>query len=85
MFGDMAHGILMLMFAMLLILREKQMERANLGDMVEMLFGGRYVILLMSLFSVYVGIIYNEAFSMPLTFFGDTSWECEKSPDDHRG
>ena len=85
MFGDMAHGILMFMFAMLLILREKQMEKANLGDMIDMLFGGRYVILLMSMFSVYVGIIYNEAFSMPLTFFGDTAWECKESPDDHRG
>eukprot|EP00210_Caulerpa_lentillifera_P002794 g2669.t1 len=85
MFGDMAHGILMLMFAMLMILREKSMAQSQLGDMVEMLFGGRYVILLMSLFSIYVGIIYNEAFSMPLTFFGDTKFECYNSTDDHRG
>eukprot|EP00210_Caulerpa_lentillifera_P004917 g4693.t1 len=85
MFGDLAHGILMLMFAMLMILREKSMAKSRLGDMVEMLFGGRYVILLMSLFSIYVGIIYNEAFSMPLTFFGDTKWECYNSTDDHRG
>jgi len=85
MFGDMAHGILMLMFALLLILREKSLGRQQLGDMLEMLFGGRYVICLMAMFSIYVGIIYNEAFSMPLTFFGDTTWQCSNSTSDHRG
>jgi len=75
----------MFLFAMFFILRERQMQKSQLGDMVEMLFGGRYVILLMSLFSIYVGIVYNEAFSMPLTFFGETKWFCPSSTADHRG
>lgn len=75
----------MLMFALLLITREKSLARSQLGDMLEMLFGGRYVICLMAMFSIYVGIVYNEAFSMPLTFFGDTTWQCSNSTDDHRG
>ncbi|GMH36133.1 hypothetical protein BSKO_04001 [Bryopsis sp. KO-2023] len=76
MFGDLAHGIMMLMFALLLVLREKTMAKQQLNDMIEMLFGGRYVILMMSIFSIFVGLIYNEAFSIPMTLFGGTTWKC---------
>lgn len=85
MFGDMAHGIMMLLFALVLVLREKSMAKQQLNDMVEMLFGGRYVILLMSIFSIFVGLIYNEAFSIPMTLFGETTWGCERMiNDDYR-
>lgn len=77
MFGDFAHGIMMLMFALVLVLREKALGGQQLNDMVEMLFGGRYVILLMSIFSMYVGLIYNEAFSIPMSLFGKTTWKCD--------
>lgn len=76
MFGDLGHGLIMLIFATFLILREKAMGKAQLNDMVEMLFGGRYVILFMSLFSIYTGLMYNEAFSMPMSLFGGTRWKC---------
>lgn len=75
MFGDMGHGILMLLFALFMVLREKALGNVQ-NDMFEMLFGGRYVILLMSMFSIYTGLMYNEAFSMPMTIFGDTKWQC---------
>lgn len=35
-----------------------------------MLFGGRYCILLMSIYSIYVGALYNEFFSIPMTMAG---------------
>lgn len=81
MFGDFAHGFMMLLFALLLIVREKSLGKQQLNDMIEMLFGGRYVILLMALFSMYVGLIYNEAFSLAMTIFGGTKWYCMDGND----
>lgn len=43
MFGDMGHAILMLLFAGFMIIKEKQLIKQDLGDMVSLLFGGRCV------------------------------------------
>jgi V-type H+-transporting ATPase subunit a len=36
----------------------------------------RYCILLMGIYSVYTGLIYNEFFSVPMAIFGDTRFRC---------
>eukprot|EP00803_Ostreobium_quekettii_P005308 evm.model.scf_1350.7 EVM.evm.TU.scf_1350.7 scf_1350:36664-41913(-) len=81
MFGDLGHGILMLLFALFMVIREKALSKTK-NDMFEMLFGGRYVILMMAIFSIYTGLVYNEAFSMPTTLFGDTKWVCQNGTQD---
>ena len=43
MFGDWGHATLMLLFAGYLIWKEKELGKQNLGDMVGMLFDGRWV------------------------------------------
>ena len=42
-FGDMGHGLLMLLFAAYLVLREKRLARQDLGDILGMMFGGALV------------------------------------------
>lgn len=81
MFGDIGHGLLMLMFALYMVMREKKMEKKPMNDMVEMAFGGRYLILLMSIFSIYTGFLYNEVFSIPATFFGPTKWQYNNTTE----
>ena len=79
MFGDIGHGIMMLMFAAWMVLSEKRLEGQNLGDILGMMFGGRYIILLMAVFSIYVGFLYNEFFAMATTIFGRTHYVCAEN------
>ncbi|XP_074966849.1 V-type proton ATPase 116 kDa subunit a 2-like [Phalacrocorax aristotelis] len=71
MFGDFGHGLLMFIFALLTILYENhpRLKRSQ-DEIMKMFFEGRYVILLMGLFSVYTGLIYNDCFSKSLNIFG---------------
>jgi V-type H+-transporting ATPase subunit a len=62
----------MLAFALFLLVNEKKFLKQQLDEIFGMSFGGRYCILLMSLFSIFTGLIYNEFFSMPMVIFGPT-------------
>ncbi|PON52001.1 ATPase, V0 complex, subunit 116kDa [Parasponia andersonii] len=76
MFGDWGHGICLLLATLYFILREKKFSSQKLGDIIEMTFGGRYVILMMAIFSIYTGLIYNEFFSVPFELFGPSAYGC---------
>lgn len=70
MFGDVAHGMLMALFALGVILMENRLVRRQLNEFMQTCYDGRYMLLLMGLFSIYTGAIYNEAFAVPLDLFG---------------
>ncbi|XP_043702553.1 V-type proton ATPase subunit a1-like isoform X1 [Telopea speciosissima] len=79
MFGDWGHGICLLLGALILIARERRLGSQKLGSFMELAFGGRYVILLMAVFSIYCGLIYNEFFSVPFHIFGLSAYKCRDS------
>jgi len=69
MFGDFGHGLLMAAAAFFLIYKEESLKKwKNGGEMWNTLFGGRYIIFLMGLFSIYTGFFYNDWFSKSVTF-----------------
>nr|XP_004611199.1 unnamed protein product [Sorex araneus] len=70
MFGDCGHGFVMFLFALLLVLNENHPRLSQSQEIMRMFFNGRYILLLMGLFSVYTGLIYNDCFSKSLNLFG---------------
>ncbi|XP_045432038.1 V-type proton ATPase 116 kDa subunit a2 isoform X2 [Pipistrellus kuhlii] len=70
MFGDLGHGFVMFLFALLLVVNENHPRMSQPQEILGMFFNGRYILLLMGLFSVYTGLIYNDCFSKSLNLFG---------------
>eukprot|EP00002_Diphylleia_rotans_P010624 TRINITY_DN2113_c0_g1_i1.p1 TRINITY_DN2113_c0_g1~~TRINITY_DN2113_c0_g1_i1.p1 ORF type:complete len:976 (+),score=169.35 TRINITY_DN2113_c0_g1_i1:58-2985(+) len=66
MFGDVGHGLLLLLYSMYLIYKS---EGSTANQKPHPLALIRYMLLLMAVFSIYVGIIYGEFFSLPFQLF----------------
>ncbi|KEY66431.1 hypothetical protein S7711_06171 [Stachybotrys chartarum IBT 7711] len=80
MFGDFGHAIIMLSGALAMIYWEKPLKKVTF-ELFAMIFYGRYIALVMAVFSVFTGLIYNDAFSKSMTLF-PSAWTYEK-PDDY--
>jgi len=71
MFGDAGHGTIMLLTALFMIIREKSLEsKREESEIFNIFFGGRYILFLMSICSIYTGLIYNDIFSISVNLFG---------------
>ncbi|KAM6504560.1 H(+)-transporting V0 sector ATPase subunit a [Fusarium solani] len=76
MFGDFGHAVIMLSAALAMIYWEKPLKRVSF-ELFAMIFYGRYIALAMAVFSLFTGLIYNDAFSKSMTLF-DSAWTFKK-------
>lgn len=65
MFGDMGHGSIYLFIGLVMVLFNNQLK----GGALDFALPYRYLLMLMGLFSVYCGFIYNEWFAIPTQIF----------------
>ncbi|EFQ31651.1 hypothetical protein CGRA01v4_01365 [Colletotrichum graminicola] len=81
MFGDFGHAVIMVSAALAMIYWEKPLKKVTF-ELFAMLYYGRYIALVMGLFSLFTGLIYNDVFSKSLTLF-DSAWKWDV-PDDYK-
>uniref|UniRef100_A0A4W3I8C4 V-type proton ATPase subunit a n=1 Tax=Callorhinchus milii TaxID=7868 RepID=A0A4W3I8C4_CALMI len=78
MFGDVGHGALMFFFALWMVLEENDPKvKSAENEIWQTCFGGRYLLLLMGLFSLYTGLVYNDCFSQSLAIF-PSAWHVSR-------
>lgn len=72
MFGDCGHGLVLTLMAVWVIVLQEKLSHWR-SEFVVVLVEGRFIILLMGLFSIYTGLIYNDCFSKSFSIYS-SSW-----------
>jgi len=75
MFGDFGHGFIMFAAASAMIYWEKPLKKVR-DELFAMAYYGRYIMLMMGIFSMYTGLIYNDVFSKSLSIF-PSAWKWD--------
>jgi V-type H+-transporting ATPase subunit a len=70
MYGDIGHGCFLFSCGLYLLYKEKEHDNMKLGELLEGMHAGRYMIVMMGFFAIYAGLIYNDCFSLGLNLFG---------------
>jgi V-type H+-transporting ATPase subunit a len=83
MFGDFGHGFIMTCAAVAMIYWEKPLQRGKQDELFGMAFYGRYIMLMMGMFSMYTGLIYCDIFSKDVPL-AKSMWEWN-FPDNYTG
>jgi V-type H+-transporting ATPase subunit a len=78
MFGDIMHGTMLFVFSVILCFSERK-PGTIMGTMGSL----RYLFLLMGLFSIFCGLIYNDFTSIPLALWGGSCYSGipDKEPE----
>ena len=74
MFSDVGHGIFILAIGVLFVLFQKKLQGKQLNDIILMLFDARWLLVIMGIFAMYGGLVFNEWFGFSIDFFG-TAWD----------
>ncbi|KAB5583677.1 vacuolar ATP synthase 98 kDa subunit [Coniochaeta sp. 2T2.1] len=82
MFGDFGHAVIMLSAALAMIYWEKPLKKVTF-ELFAMVYYGRYIALVMAVFSIFTGLIYNDVFSKTFTFF-PSAWQWDV-PEGYKG
>ncbi|GMM33725.1 H(+)-transporting V0 sector ATPase subunit A [Saccharomycopsis crataegensis] len=69
MFGDLGHGFILTLIGLAIVLNQKSLSEMKRGDILDMAYSGRYIVLLMGVCSLYTGFLYNDIFSLSMTWF----------------
>ncbi|CAD7941089.1 unnamed protein product [Amoebophrya sp. A120] len=76
MYGDVGHGTLMFLFALWCCFNAGSLQYSQPG-----LYSARFMLLLMSIFAVYAGLLYNDFVSLGMNLFG-TKWATDAKETD---
>ena len=74
MYGDVGHGIMLLIPAIFLCVFERRFKGKDFGEIFGMMFRARYLLVLMALCAVYTGFLYNEFYALPMNL-ASTQWQ----------